>query len=170
MELTMTHLVILTFLGFVVTILTIVFGSGKWRGKIETLVSELKQSVEALTKRVDKVYDWLAEQGMRSTLGYGSPLDLTDLGRKISENLQLENMAAEHVNRVKILLDEKDGAYEIQQLCLRYATELLPLFLQEHSPDKYKAMTMVAYKEGIPIEAVLGIVGILIRNKLVPPI
>lgn len=154
--------------GILLTIGTIVYRTGEWQGTLGYSIKIFRQKLQSLEKKVDKVYEWLAERGMQSTLGTSSPLDLNDLGKEIADTLQLETLADQYLENVKESLDEKKGAYEIQQHCLRYAAQELPVLLREQSPDRYQQMTEMAYQKGIPVEAVWGIVGVLMRKKLVP--
>ena len=69
MEFTITHLVILSFLGFVVTFLgfavtigTILYNEGKWKGTVKAALEKLAEEVAALTKRVDKEVSGLTKR------------------------------------------------------------------------------------------------------------
>ena len=176
MEFTITHLVILSFLGFVVTIGTILYNEGKWKGTVKVALEKLAEEVAALTKkidkevatltkRVDKIYEIFFERGVGKTLAPHSPLGLNDLGKKIAEELDLESLAESHTPVMKART-AKLNPYEIQQLCFEYVQNDLVAELREKSPEQFKEISLMAYKHGIPREDVLQIVGVLLRDRI----
>ena len=165
MELTVKHLVILNLVAILITLCTIIFGSGKWKGKIETIVSEIKKDLETLTKRVDKIYEVFFERGLGKTLESQSPIKLNQLGREIADELDLDSIADIHTLALKAQA-ENLNPYEIQQLCFRYAQNDLADELQDKAPEQFKAISLTAFNKGIPREDVLKIIGVLLRDRI----
>ena len=165
MELSMTHLVILNLLGFVVTIGTIIYNKGEWKGTVKAALEKLAGEVAALTKRVDKIYEIFFERGVAKTLAVHSPLGLNDLGKNIAETLNLESLAERHALVIKARTATLDP-YEIQQLCFKYVQNELVTELRETSPEQFQEISLMAYKHGIPREDVLQIVGVLLRDRI----
>ncbi len=165
MELTMTHMVTVTVLGFIVTIATIIYNKGEWKGTVNATLKELAQKIEALTKRVDKIYEVFFERAFGKTLESHSPLKLNELGREIADKLSLDSLADTHTLFLKAKAANL-GPYEIQQLCFRYAQEDLVNELLEKSPEQFEAISLMAFNKGIPREDVLKIVGVLLRDRI----
>ena len=165
MELTMTHLVILTFFGFVITVSTIIFSKGEWKGTVKAAIARLTKEMETLTARVDRIYDLFLERGMRTTLESQSPLKLNELGNQIANELNLESLASIHVDAMAART-ENLNVYEIQQACYKYVQKDLVTELTERYPDQFRDVSRMAYKHGIPREDVLQIIGILLRDKI----
>lgn len=172
MEFTITHLVILSFLGFVVTFLgfavtigTILYNEGKWKGTVKAALEKLAEEVAALTKRVDKIYVIFFDRGVGKTLADHSPLGLNDLGKKIAEELDLESLAEIHAPVMKART-AKLNPYDVQRLCFNYVQNDLVAELREKSPEQFEDISLMAYKHGIPREDVLQIVGVLLRDSI----
>ncbi len=110
MELT----IIVTVLGFIITIGTIVYNKGEWKGTVNATLKELAQKIEALTKRVDKIYELVFERGLGKTLDSQSPIKLNQLGQEIAEELKLDSLAEAHTSTLKTQAENLD-AYEIQR-------------------------------------------------------
>ena len=178
-EFTMTHMVLVTVFGFSVTIGTILYKTGEWKGTVEKTLKDLAQKTEALTQRVDKltqrvdkltqrvdkIHEVFFQRGVAATLENKSPLQLNQLGQDIAKTLDLDALADAHTLLIK---DQAEalGPYEIQQLCFRYAQEDLLNELRETSPDQYEAISRTAYQHGISREDILKIVGVLLRDKV----
>ncbi len=165
MELT----IIVTVLGFIITIGTIVYNKGEWKGTVNATLKELAQKIEALTKRVDKIYELVFERGLGKTLDSQSPIKLNQLGQEIAEELKLDSLAEAHTSTLKTQAENLD-AYEIQRLCFRYAQNDLADQLQEKSPEQFKTISLTAFNKGIPREDVLQIVGVLLRDRILKEI
>ena len=161
----MTHMVLVTVFGFSVTIGTILYKTGEWKGTVEKTLKDLAQKLEALTQRVDKIHEVFFQRGVAATLENKSPLQLNQLGQDIAKTLDLDALADAHTLLIK---DQAEalGPYEIQQLCFRYAQEDLLNELRETSPDQYEAISRTAYQHGISREDILKIVGVLLRDKV----
>lgn len=165
MEFTITHLVILSFLGFVVTIGTIIYNTGEWKGTVKAALEKLTEEVAVLTKRVDKIYEIFLERGVGKTFAPHSPLGLNDLGKKIADELDLESLAESHALVMKARTAQLNP-YEIQRLCFEYVQNDLVAELREKSPEQFKEISLMAYEHGIPREDVLQIVGVLLRDRI----
>ncbi len=171
-EFTMTHMVLVTGFGFSVTIGTILYKTGEWKGTVKGTLKDLAQKTEALTQRVDKltqrvdkIHEVFFQRGVAATLENKSLLQLNQLGQDIAKTLDLDALADAHTLLIK---DQAEalGPYEIQQLCFRYAQEDLLNELRETSPDQYEAISRTAYQHGISREDILKIVGVLLRDKV----
>ncbi|MDE0145575.1 MAG: hypothetical protein OXI53_12685 [Nitrospira sp.] len=167
MDLTATQWIMIG--GFIFTIGTTIvvniYGKGEWKGTVNATLEKLSQKIEALTKRVDKIYEVFLELGVGKTLESQSPIRLNDLGKEIANELDLDSLADTHTLLIKAKV-ESLNPYEIQQLCFRYAQEDLVNELAEKSPEQYKAISFAAYKRGIAREDILKIVGVLLRARV----
>lgn len=89
----MTHMVIVTVLGFIVTIGTIIYNKGEWKGTVNNTLKELAQKIEALTQRVDKIYEVFLQRGGAATRENKSPIRLNQLGQELANKLDLDSLA-----------------------------------------------------------------------------
>ena len=89
-----------------------------------------------------------------------SPVQLTDLGRKVSECLDapsiVQKLASVLVTRVA---DKPD--YEVQEICFRYVAE-------EYTPpaEVETAIRKCAYEHGIEQDQVMRVLGVELRDHL----
>ena len=101
-----------------------------------------------------------------SVISASSPLNLTDLGKEISKNIGAEEILAKHWQRLEeiVLETEPPTTYHLQRECLNAVERHLEPLL---SQQELEAVAAEAFKRGLPLSNVLGIIGILLRDKLI---
>ncbi len=132
--------------------------------KIEKLENSYDTIIEIKTK-VDLLYRNL---NPNSPVKNASPLFLTDIGERISNSIKAQStfhrIVASLENKFSSTKDSFDmNAYDIQQWALEVAKVEIPKMLNEKELVLIKD---IAYKNGILVEDVMMIFGILLRNHI----
>ena len=98
--------------------------------------------------------------------GAGSPIQLTSIGEEIAEKLDLESLAKKYFEKLPIIY-ENANAYEIQTKCFSFAegTGDKDLFSLLTNDEKNK-IEQEAFNRGFDKKAILRILGVLFRNKI----
>lgn len=94
-----------------------------------------------------------------------SPISLTELGKKVSKEIGVDEMIQRNWNNIANDIDQNtDGmtAYDIQQYCIETAVVKPEKFLL---PDDLNKLKDYAYNQGKPIVAFAQIFAITIRDK-----
>ena len=95
-----------------------------------------------------------------------SPLRLTKLGEEMALSMGADDILAKHGQRLEeiVLVAEPPTAYHLQNECLHVVERHLEPLL---SKQELAAAAGEALKRDLPLSHVLGIVGILLRDKLI---
>lgn len=88
-----------------------------------------------------------------------SPIRLTDLGQAISTELNASDWADRTAAVVSVEV-EGNEPYEIQDFCFRYVAT------HEYPNDEQREIRRAAYQHGLPVEQVLRVLAIELRDKL----
>ena len=101
-----------------------------------------------------------------SVISASSPLTLADLGKEISKNIGAEEILAKHWQRLEeiVLGAEPPTTYHLQRECLNAVERHLEPLL---SQQELEAVAAEAFQRGLHLSNVLGIIGILLRDKLI---
>lgn len=139
---------------------------GKWQGKIEGQISTIEGQIKAMTHRVDAIFHRIFFGKVSDEFfASSSPVDLTERGQKIADELEMENLTSTFIPLIVPRL-EKHEPYAVEQTCMNYAIDELEGKLQETAPETLESMMRVAYENGIPKEAVFRIFGIVLRKMV----
>ena len=149
----------------VVTIPTIglVVWLARWFGKHSEWVKgmeEFKQDTkETLAEIREDIKKLLAAQP-RSVIAGASPMQLTDLGKEVSECVGAaawaEQLAPQLIDDVKA-----NNAYEVQEFCVGFMREDY-----EPTAEQDQSFKQCAYDHGIKLEQVLDVCAVELRDRL----
>lgn len=94
-----------------------------------------------------------------------SPISLTPVGLKISENIGATNIFEKHKEKLLNAVDSKcpKTAYDIQFVSFEVAKNDMINFLDEQD---LLVVKNEAYNRGILVEDVMGVFGVLLRNEI----
>ena len=126
-----------------------------WHGKVNTDREMFKTFMQDVKDKIDQIFDRLPTPATTSM----SPVQLTDLGKQVSEDADAKAWVAEHVADVR---EQTEGMspYDIQQFCFGYVSMEK---LDEVRQQKAKG---AAFKRGLTISEVLRVIGVELRNEL----
>ena len=93
-----------------------------------------------------------------------SPLMLTDLGREIAEENNLNTMVVNNWSKIDAALRnlKTKNPYDIQEFCLEVVFVESDKFF---SPSDIEKLKLMSFKTGIPLFSIARIIGLLIRDK-----
>ena len=128
---------------------------GEWKGNVDSDRTSFKEFMEEVRKDIKNILKRLPV-----TTGADSPLSLTDIGERVSKQLK----AIAWADRVSKKLEERCAgkeAYQIHEFCFEYV-------YNEFAPDdeQEREIKMCAYENGIDRRAVLDVLAVELRDKL----
>ena len=135
---------------------------GQRVGSLEQRVGSLDQRIGSLEKSVNEIKDFLKKL-FPSTTSMSSPINLTSLGKEISEELNASRWAKSvatslvHTEKQKF---ENSSHYEIQKYCFDNVEERAALTVMGKEVEKS------AYKRGLKKQSVLDVLAVELRDAL----
>ena len=134
-----------------------VFSIGMWVGNVNSDRNSFKAFMKEIREKVDKILERLPP----STETTGSPIRLTELGQKVSNEVDASSLARDLVPGLRRRVAERE-AYDIQEICLRFV---------EHEydppPDVDSRIKKVAFNNGLDRRQVLRVIGLELRDMFV---
>lgn len=131
-------------------------------------------SVDKLESNIDKIKDDIAsikgfidivKTKFNPFAQAQSPINLTEKGVSVSNELNAEKLVRSHWEEIMILFDDKinkgSNPYDIQQCSMRIGEELLKIL----TPAELDIVKSYAYKNGHTISTYDAIFGVIIRNN-----
>lgn len=157
---------VLTILGWLVTKFGgVIWNVSAWKTGVDNTLEYLKDAIKRLEIRIETILQRLPRSVNPAMIEGHSPLQLTELGKQISTDIDAERIA----ERYLLALTEayrSMNQYEIQEACFDYAaTQIMP-DLKAHDPEKAKALALYAFNTGKMLDELLQIIGIVLRNKV----
>ena len=138
------------------------FKFGNWQGEVNSdrkrfdkLVEEIRKDIKEIRKDIKEIFGRLPLSSTTSE----SPVRLTTLGERISENIGAKSWAVKHA---KDIIDETKGMHplEVQELPFKIAREFEP------EESLLKKMRDSAFQEGINLEGVRNVLAVELRDCL----
>lgn len=122
-------------------------------------ISTIKDDISAIKATTDLLY-----QTHLSTIQSHSPLSLTDKGKKISSELNVERTVTKHWGEIKDLVERSSPSnpYDIQTVAMEIAKNC---FGKIFSEDERNTMKTYAFGTGMNLLEIIPIIGIVIRDK-----
>jgi len=146
-------------LGLLIAFVTAVWQFARWTGRVDTKLDDLGKAVAEIREAITKLL-----QGQSSkTVSSGSPLQLTDLGKRISADLGIPSIAASLAHELRERVSGKP-AYDIQELSFAFIRD-------EYRPgaEMDARIKQCAYENGIDRDGVLDVLAIELRDRLMAP-
>ncbi len=136
----------------------------RWRGSVDTdrthfkrFIEKIGSKIEQMQRQIEQILNHVAANNLMAP---GSPLTLTDLGKKISAQLGAKEWTERHAAR----LDTAGmNAYKVQELCFAYVKDE---DRRPFSDDEQETIQGVASENGQETEQVVGVFAIELRDKL----
>ncbi|MCY4304137.1 MAG: hypothetical protein OXC62_05060 [Aestuariivita sp.] len=127
---------------------------------LEKTTAILENTTESISKQV------LGLSGQRYTEA-SSPMSLNDRGRELSKEMGAAEIASKY--RAKLVdkaRGEDGGPYQIQENCLDCAANEILSDLKEKDKRTFRHLTDIAYNEGVQVEILMRIVGLVLRDQV----
>ena len=137
------------------TILTAIFKFGKWFGEVNSDRKQFREFMDEMKTKIDDILSRLQPTPITSA----SPIRLTELGKRISENISAKSWANE---TAKQIVDEtKDmDSLQIQEVSFHRAKSFEP------DAELLQKMRDSAFEEGIELDRVRDVFGVELRDCL----
>ena len=140
-----------------------IFAAGGWfvavnsdRKSFREVMKEVKDDIKEVRKDIKKIFQLLPPKAVYS----GSPLQLTDFGKRISECLTSGLIVDNLISAVRGRQKDK-SSYDIQELCFDYVRN------EWKVPDETESLIRAcAYENGTDRELVLEVIAIELRDRL----
>lgn len=147
-----TPLIVPVVVGAIAVLITI----GIWIGKVNSDRKSFKDFIKEVRGKLDTILQFIGPQIATAI----SPIQLTDLGRKVSEAIEAKEWASELAEQ---LADEAKGkdAYEIQELARTNCNRDMDM-----NELRASICRKIAFQHGLKLEQVIDVLGIELRDIL----
>ena len=130
--------------------------AGIWIGSVNEFKSGTKKILETIQEDIKKILGRISP-----TYAEGkSPLNLNDLGKKISKEIDAERWAEDLLPEVKPLGEGKNP-YQIQEICQRFVDGL------DFDEGQTTKLQDSAYNNGLHTVDIIGVLALVLRDKLI---
>lgn len=128
----------------------------------ETDFKSLARDLHEMTVKVGLIYQ---NTNPNSTVRSMSPLQLTEIGRDVMENINAQEIFNKYRERLisEVDVSSPQNAYDIQQRAIQVVKTTLPDLLNE---DELVKLKQEAFQRGSILEDILIVFGILLRNTI----
>ena len=148
---------VVSVIGLILAVSTATFKGGQWVGAVNEHKSTTVNFMKEIRDKLDLIFDRLPASG---TMSSGSPLRLNDLGRRISDTLDLTEWVQATAAQIKDQVAGK-SAYDIQQFCFDYVRNKLELDAEQDAKIK-----SCAFENGLTLASVRDVLAIELRDVL----
>ena len=138
---------------------------------LEKTTEHVVNKVAVLENTTESISRQMAGVGGRQYTEANSPMSLNDRGRELSKEMGAAEIASKY--RAKLVdkaRDEDGGPYQIQESCFDCAAKEILKDLEEKDKKTFRHLTDIAYKEGVQIEILMRIVGLVLRDQVLQAI
>lgn len=141
----------------VVVVASAFIGVGVWIGRVNSDRASFKEFMQEIRSDIKRIFERLPP----ATIAGQSPIRLTELGKKIADEIGAEELVSPHV--VGIGSKAKDKIeYEIQEMCFKFIDEMYPTL----TPLPKAKIQTAAYDNGIDVGQVLDVLRVVLRDAV----
>ncbi len=138
---------------------------------LEKTTEHVVNKVAVLENTTESISRQMAGVGGRQYTEANSPMSLNDRGRELSKEMGAAEIASKYIAKlVDKARDEEGGPYQIQESCFDCAAKEILKDLEEKDKKTFRHLTDIAYKEGVQIEIIMRIVGLVLRDQVLQAI
>ena len=143
-------------------------------------VERLSKTVESLSKTVGGLSKTVG--GLSITVGHihakidklpedifrhSSPLSLSEYGQKLSDKIDASAIASKYKRQlISVVKEQNMRPYQIQQSCFDFSKKEILSDLKENDEEQYNKLTDVAFNEGVEVEVLMKITGLVLRDQV----
>ncbi len=130
-----------------------------WYNNVNSDREYFHKTLDKLTEKIDRIYERLLTLTSK-TIGTGSPLTLTELGKEVAEDINAKEISDAVFNRV-VKETEDYSAYDIQNKCFDFVRKHweVPSNIDHQIKES-------AFKRGITKQDVLDVIAIVLRDQI----
>lgn len=128
--------------------------------KTSNTLDSIKDNVAKTNATVDLLY-----QAHLATLQTKSPVNLSELGKEISNDLLLEEKVNSHWEQIKskIMQNTSNNPYDIQTSALKVAQDCYDQFFTFEEKEEVK---LYAFNKGTDLMQIYPIIGVIARDRI----
>ena len=128
-------------------------------GGLSKTVGGLSITVGHIHAKIDK----LPEDIFR----HSSPLSLSEYGQKLSDKIDASAIASKYKRQlISVVKEQNMRPYQIQQSCFDFSKKEILSDLKENDEEQYNQLTDVAFNEGVEVEVLMKITGLVLRDQV----
>ena len=143
-------------------------------------IAETPEKVESLSKTVESLSKTVG--GLSITVGHihakidklpedifrhSSPLSLSEYGQKLSDKVDAPAIASKYKRQlISVVKEQNMRPYQIQQSCFDFSKKEILSDLKENDEEQYNKLTDVAFNEGVEVEVLMKITGLVLRDQV----
>ena len=128
---------------------------GKWQGAVDSDRTQFGEFMREIRKDIKDILSRIPPSPTSSA----SPIQLTVIGERISENIKAKSWAEKMADEMVDETEDMDSL-EIQNVSFDKAQEFKP------DEDMEKRMRDSAFQEGINLDGVRKVLGVVLRDRL----
>lgn len=134
-----------------------------WRGQVDSDRAAFNKFMTEVGAKIDNIQEKLHELlgAVRGVSKPGSPLELTELSRKVANFLESKGIFQNIDPDLRNLTDGKQP-YEIHDICFNYIHKM------KLSPEMDDVIRSCVYENGVKRDDVLEVMAIELRDRLLP--
>ncbi len=132
------------------------FKTGEWKGQVDTDRDNFKEFMAEVRKKLDEIFERLPPKTATSE----SPIKLTSLGKKVSQEIQASGWAKQAASSLISQVENKSH-YDIQEFCLEHVKGESVL-----TEEMDKMVKSSAYNNGIEKGQVLRVLAVELRDAI----
>lgn len=132
----------------------------KNNSKFESNIDTIKNDLSEAKATVNLLY-----QAHLKTIESHSPINLSEIGKKISSEINAEQIVINHWDEIKSKIDSMNvnNPYDVQTISLDLSKGYLQTILTEDEKSKIKN---IAFEKGMNLLQIYPILGVIIRDKI----
>ena len=134
-------------------------------------VGTLERTTAILGRTTASVSKQIAGLSGQQYTEASSPMSLNTRGKELSKEMDAAEIASRYKEKlVDKAKSENGGPYQIQESCLDCAADEILKDLEEKDKKTYRHLTDIAYSEGVQVEVLMRIVGLVLRDQVLQAI
>ena len=138
---------------------------------LERTTESVVNKVAILERTTAIVSRQIAGIGGQQYTEASSPMSLNNRGKELSKEMDAARIASKYKEKlVDKAKDENGGPYQIQESCFDYAANEILQDLEEKDKQTFRHLTDIAYNEGVQVEILMRIVGLVLRDQVLQAI
>ncbi len=143
-------------IGAVLAAIAIIVKVSRWTGITDTKIDFLTSDIREIKTSITSVLGLVSQKPISESK---SPVQLNDYGKAVFAKINGADIIKNHLNAI----EHGDGMneYQLQQACFDYAQAEL---MDKISNEERAKLEKSAFDEGLPIQSILRILGIELRN------
>ena len=143
----------------------------KTTATLEKTTERVVNKVAVLENTTESISRQIAGIGGRQYTEASSPMSLNNRGKELSKEMDAARIASKYKAKlVDKARDEDGGPYQIQESCFDCAAKEILKDLEEKDKETFRHLTDIAYNEGVQIEIIMRIVGLVLRDQVLQAI